>query len=453
MVQVFYIWSMLSLKTALALFFARLLPRRWQLNTVYGLIAACLIFGFIYFWFTVFQCGVPGQKEEPFWIKKVEGKCASKGAIIGLAYLHSLIAAGADLVLVIMPIPLIRTAKIPKREKIIVCVIIGIGSIGGIASLVRMKYINALAFTGVSFGPEFTGLAIWSTIEPGLGITAACMATLRPLLRKVRGFGSQTMSRTVGSHTSKSKSRTTSSGLNSGKATDSSGSRPGQDGSTTLTSNNDSSHNNSSRPGNLRLPFKFFSKTQKPNSPSESPPEVKNEKEGNVVVRTVNNPTLPLSTRHTEDDMDLPPYEAHVHEWPTAMREATAMPILRTSFPHALDVNSHFHPAEATSDVHAPEAEVNSHTRWWDRSNASESNGRWPLSTYVETIPETEDYTPSTNYNNTRANQRNNLSYGPGEAHATDPTEMESGFRKWVIRREPEPSSAKDYRKNRRYRK
>jgi hypothetical protein len=26
-------------------------------------------------------------------------------------------------------------------------------------------------------------LAIWSTIEPGLGITAACLATLRPLLR------------------------------------------------------------------------------------------------------------------------------------------------------------------------------------------------------------------------------------------------------------------------------
>jgi hypothetical protein len=33
-----------------------------------------------------------------------------------------------------------------------------------------------------------TKFAIWSTVEPGMGIFAACIATLRPLLRVVRAW-------------------------------------------------------------------------------------------------------------------------------------------------------------------------------------------------------------------------------------------------------------------------
>jgi hypothetical protein len=33
---------------------------------------------------------------------------------------------------------------------------------------------------------EFTDIAIWSTVENGLGLTASSLATLRPLIRKLR---------------------------------------------------------------------------------------------------------------------------------------------------------------------------------------------------------------------------------------------------------------------------
>ena len=33
---------------------------------------------------------------------------------------------------------------------------------------------------------QFTDIAIWSTVENGLGLTASSLATLRPLVRKLR---------------------------------------------------------------------------------------------------------------------------------------------------------------------------------------------------------------------------------------------------------------------------
>jgi hypothetical protein len=56
-------------------------------------------------------------------------------------------------------------------------------SSGGVASMVRMKYIPGLAITSFAFFSEATDTAVWSIIEPGLGIIAGSLATLRPLFR------------------------------------------------------------------------------------------------------------------------------------------------------------------------------------------------------------------------------------------------------------------------------
>jgi hypothetical protein len=64
-----------------------------------------------------------------------------------------------------------------------------------------MRYIKVLSSTNVDFWAKVQPLAVWSAIEPGLGITAASLATLRPLLRKsiqvVKSFASTYRSRTT----------------------------------------------------------------------------------------------------------------------------------------------------------------------------------------------------------------------------------------------------------------
>ena len=50
---------------------------------------------------------------------------------------------------------------------------------GSVCSLVRIKYINQFSSTWLNF----FDFALWSVLEPGIGIVANCLATLRPLLR------------------------------------------------------------------------------------------------------------------------------------------------------------------------------------------------------------------------------------------------------------------------------
>jgi hypothetical protein len=69
------------------------------------------------------------------------------------------------------------------------------GSSGSTASIVRFPYIYQLTETE-DFLWSNTDVSIWSTVEPGIGITASSMATMRPLfvafLSRSKLFGSTT---------------------------------------------------------------------------------------------------------------------------------------------------------------------------------------------------------------------------------------------------------------------
>lgn len=114
--------------------------------------------------------------------------------IQSLAYFQTSTNAVTDLIYAILPIFIIRESKLPPIAKISSCLLLALGTVGGIASVVRLKYIK-----GLQPGPDFfnssVNIAIWSLIEPGLGITAASLATLRPLLK---ACGEKTRSMTPG---------------------------------------------------------------------------------------------------------------------------------------------------------------------------------------------------------------------------------------------------------------
>ena len=55
---------------------------------------------------------------------------------------------------------------------------------GSIASIVRMVYLDTITVTTDEYFANTSNLAIWSTIEPGIGIIAASAATLRRLFQR-----------------------------------------------------------------------------------------------------------------------------------------------------------------------------------------------------------------------------------------------------------------------------
>lgn len=56
---------------------------------------------------------------------------------------------------------------------------------GSIASVVRMIYLDSIIVPTGSFFKNISKLTIWSTIEPGVGITVASVATLRRLFQRI----------------------------------------------------------------------------------------------------------------------------------------------------------------------------------------------------------------------------------------------------------------------------
>jgi hypothetical protein len=68
------------------------------------------------------------------------------------------------------------------KTKILVAGILAFAAIGSTGTIVRMFYLHTL-MDGRDFLYATTDVALWSTVEPGIGITAGSIACLRPLFR------------------------------------------------------------------------------------------------------------------------------------------------------------------------------------------------------------------------------------------------------------------------------
>jgi hypothetical protein len=180
-------------------------------------------FGLFTFFFGTFQCW-PISK---FWVPEEDGFCFSGTQIALLNYAHSTVSTVADWSCGILPFLMVRKSNMPKGVKATVIVILGIGSMYVMTLLtLPMLYLasangfvtlaeasRALCDTSISAAskgmtffvrtrpatsqcsaqllnlltqPELvstTDLAIWSSVEVGLGIIAGSIATFRPLLR------------------------------------------------------------------------------------------------------------------------------------------------------------------------------------------------------------------------------------------------------------------------------
>lgn len=123
----------------------------------------------------------------------------------------------------------IRNANMNRKGKASVIGVLAIGVLGSVASIVRLYYIKDIhpgASSATEFFSKAATIAIVSIIELGLGITAACLATLRPLFKSLLEYSrsdytresgkdkSTALERGVASHIGKSNSSALQSSRN-----------------------------------------------------------------------------------------------------------------------------------------------------------------------------------------------------------------------------------------------
>jgi len=71
-----------------------------------------------------------------------------------------------------------------RRSKLSVGFVLCLGTLGSVCSIVRFKYIDGLG-SHEDFFWNAANVSIWSTLEMATGIIAGCLATMRPLFKKL----------------------------------------------------------------------------------------------------------------------------------------------------------------------------------------------------------------------------------------------------------------------------
>ncbi|KAI7332573.1 hypothetical protein KC315_g4598 [Hortaea werneckii] len=185
-----YILTTVIFKAALGLFYLRIVISRRLQHVVYVTMVISMTYGIAYLFFTLFQCGEPRDLVG----KRIGGECVSNAALLGVGLSEGAVNATADWTLALLPIIPLRKANMPRPAKLSASFVILAGAAGSVCSVVRLPFITDYSPDN-DFLLKSSRFTLWSVAECGICITAASLATLRPLFRTCLEGARETLSR------------------------------------------------------------------------------------------------------------------------------------------------------------------------------------------------------------------------------------------------------------------
>ncbi|TKX19701.1 hypothetical protein C1H76_8147 [Elsinoe australis] len=141
----------------------------------YGITGISTLLGVVYFAFC-FTCGVTDTA-------KTSTTCTLYGASNGVSLAWSFSNTAANIIFASLCVSLIWSATMSLRTRIIASGLLSFSSVGAIASALRIATILGWGWT--TFDGQRLHVTRWSLIEAGICISAICLASLRPLLKKL----------------------------------------------------------------------------------------------------------------------------------------------------------------------------------------------------------------------------------------------------------------------------
>lgn len=143
--------------------------------------------GLVLTFFNVFQCIPVSQVFAPI------GTCIP---LITLYLASAPVNVITDLVILILPIPVLTAMQLPRKQKIILIATFGLGIYVVATDVVRIYYLqqssgpsnphtSPLLGNEVDFSYHASVSFMWSAVEVNLGIVCACVPTMKPLISKI----------------------------------------------------------------------------------------------------------------------------------------------------------------------------------------------------------------------------------------------------------------------------
>ncbi|KAH7251603.1 hypothetical protein BKA59DRAFT_492075 [Fusarium tricinctum] len=159
-------------KMALALFYRRLSPQRWWRWSVYSVLFLVAGYNLAIMLVIIFGC-TPFEKSWDFTI--LEGSCVNRPAVY---ICTAILGIASDLILLVMPLPMILRLQMPRRQKAGLVVLFVIGSATLVTSVVRLVLLVPFA-SASDYTWVLSSAIVWIYVEANLLIICASLTTLR----------------------------------------------------------------------------------------------------------------------------------------------------------------------------------------------------------------------------------------------------------------------------------
>ncbi|KAL8627718.1 hypothetical protein Q9189_006585 [Teloschistes chrysophthalmus] len=179
--QFFWSFAFVFIKLSILLFYRRLFPtqntsRTWRICHLLLCILS-VILGIISTFGAAFQC----TPVKYMWDLTIPGHCINFVAFARFTGVMNLVT---DVGILSLPIPIVWSLKLERSKKIGVCALFLLGGFVCVTSIVRLYYLEAVG-NGHSIDPTWDNVntAIWTCVEPCIGVVCACLPIMAPLLR------------------------------------------------------------------------------------------------------------------------------------------------------------------------------------------------------------------------------------------------------------------------------
>lgn len=181
--QVLWYWAITLVKVSVALLLLRLKhTKRWRMF-LYLVIALALAAGLVQTAFQFLQCRPFSVYWDPSPFRTGEGRCFKVSVINGNIVAFSSVQVGLDLVLSFIPITFIRKLNRPRREKIFMCVLMGLGLFAACAAIIRTVMLQSY-YAGGDIFRQSVPISLWAVVEQQFALIAATIPTLKAFMEK-----------------------------------------------------------------------------------------------------------------------------------------------------------------------------------------------------------------------------------------------------------------------------
>ncbi|KAH3953180.1 hypothetical protein HBH98_127270 [Parastagonospora nodorum] len=182
-----YACSITLAKISAGFFFLRIAGvMRFHRIATYVITLLAAVVGFVFLFVSMFQC----SPVDFFWTRlqgETNGRCIDIEVIIKLTYLYGTVTALTDVAYGVLVAVLTWNLQVDRRTKMLIAPLLAMACIASYAALVRMPYIKN--FRKADFLYATVDISLWSTVEVGVSVFAANLATLRPLVHHITQGG------------------------------------------------------------------------------------------------------------------------------------------------------------------------------------------------------------------------------------------------------------------------